>query len=160
MKKPLLIFVILVLSCGCYSHQASGQHSSARINVEPTNSISHQLYDQLEAWKGTPYKMGGLSKKGIDCSGFVHLTFRNRLGISLPRTTRALSRTGRKVSPRKLAAGDLVFFRTGLGKKHVGIYLEDGRFIHASTSKGVMESDLDSVYWSDTFWMARRVIDN
>ncbi len=115
------------------------------------------LYTQFDEWKGVRYRLGGLNKKGVDCSGFVYLTFKSKLGVRLPRTTDRQSRLGRPVDKENLKTGDLVFFKTGLSVRHVGIYLEDGKFMHASKKRGVMISKLDNVYWRSKYWKARRV---
>ncbi|MEJ2191825.1 MAG: NlpC/P60 family protein [Nitrospirota bacterium] len=115
------------------------------------------LLEQYREWKGVPYRYGGLSKAGVDCSGFIYITLRKVFGLSAPRTTRELLRYGQPVQRAQLAAGDLVFFRTRHKVRHVGIYLGDGAFIHASTSSGVMLSRLDEPYWNRAFWLARRL---
>ncbi|KAF0807334.1 NLP/P60 protein [Alcanivorax xiamenensis] len=115
------------------------------------------LSAQLREWEGTPYRLGGMTRKGVDCSGFVFLTFHDRLGVRLPRTTDQQARVGEKVAKDQLQTGDLVFFRTGRGVRHVGIYMNHGRFMHASTSRGVMISSLDNVYWRSHYWTARRI---
>lgn len=104
------------------------------------------------------YRDGGLDREGVDCSGFVQMTFRQQLGIRLPRTTSQLAALGVDVSRDELSMGDLVFFRTGDDKQHVGIYLENGLFLHASTSKGVTISRLVNSYWRSRFWRASRVL--
>ena len=101
--------------------------------------------------------MGGLSKKGVDCSGLVYLTYRENLGIEIPRSTALQSKTGKEVKRSELRAGDLVFFKTSYKVRHVGIYIEDGKFFHASTSKGVMISNLNDYYWKDKYWHSRRM---
>ena len=116
-----------------------------------------KLITQHREWHGTPYKYGGLSKRGVDCSGFVYLTYRDKFGINLPRSTEQLSKTGTMVSQQQLKAGDLVFFRTGFSKRHVGIYMNKRQFLHASTSKGVTISSMDNVYWRDKYWKAQRI---
>jgi len=102
-------------------------------------------------------KFGGMSKRGVDCSGFVYLTYRSKFGIDLPRTTDLQSSVGKKIARNNLQAGDLVFFKTGFFRKHVGIYVEDRKFMHASASRGVMVSSLDEEYWADSYWMAKRI---
>ena len=101
--------------------------------------------------------MGGLSKHGVDCSGFVYITFRSQLGFSIPRTTGSQVTIGRKVARNNLRVGDLVFFHTSLLYNHVGIYLGDSKFLHASTSKGVIISSLNEKYWRKRYWTARRI---
>jgi cell wall-associated NlpC family hydrolase len=102
------------------------------------------------------YREGGLSKNGVDCSGYVHLTYKQKLRRTIPRSTELLAKSGSEVSLRQMQPGDLVFFKTGWKTNHVGIYLNNGKFMHASSSRGVMISRLENPYWSDTFWMARR----
>ncbi len=109
---------------------------------------------------GTPYRYGGRSpREGFDCSGFVQYTF-HRVGITVPRTTRAQYNASRPVSRRQLRPGDLVFFRTG-GRRiaHVGIYLGEGRFIHAPASgKRVSTARLDDPWWRRHYSGAGRFV--
>ncbi|MCK4738418.1 MAG: C40 family peptidase, partial [Deltaproteobacteria bacterium] len=121
--------------------------------------IKKRLARQVRSWKGVPYKYGGLSKKGVDCSGFVSITFKEQLGIALPRSTKLMSRIGKKIKKKHLRSGDLVFFDTGR-YNHVGIYVSDGSFIHASSSKGVTTSRLSNSYWKKHYWKSIRVIKN
>lgn len=119
--------------------------------------ILDSLRDQAEQWRGVPYRYGGLSESGVDCSGFVYLTFQSRLGLELPRTTDELARRGERVGRGDLRPGDLVFFKTGFRDRHVGIYMGGGRFLHASTSRGVITSSLNNQYWRKHYWKARRL---
>lgn len=114
------------------------------------------LYDQYNNWRGVRYREGGLSKNGVDCSGYVHLTYKQSLNRTIPRSTELLAKSGSEVSSRQMRPGDLVFFKTGWKTNHVGIYLKNGKFMHASSSRGVMISEIHNPYWSDAFWMARR----
>jgi len=122
-------------------------------------TVIAKLNDQLSGWHGTPYRYGGMSRRGVDCSGFVSLTFRDRFELQLPRETKQQAKIGTQIDKDDLLPGDLVFFKTGSGESglHVGIYDTDNQFIHASTSRGVMRSSLDNVYWSKKFWQARRI---
>ena len=111
---------------------------------------------------GVPYRSGGLTRRGVDCSGFVMNVFREVYGKSLARSSAdMLKRNCKKVGRAKLKEGDLVFFRTGRGKRkvpnHVGIYLKNGKFIHASTSRGVIVSSLSEPYYVRTWLTGGRV---
>lgn len=147
------LFIALVLA-GCSRHAPPP-------NERLSNSITviAQLDDQLNQWYGTPYRYGGMGHGGVDCSGFVYLTFRDRFDLQLPRTTSAQTEIGTRIAKKELLPGDLVFFKTGAGENglHVGIYDTDDRFIHASTSQGVIRSSLNNVYWKKVFWQARRI---
>lgn len=115
------------------------------------------LRAQAERWRGVPYRLGGSSETGVDCSAFVQITFQSRLGVEVPRTTGELAREGKKVARDELEPGDLVFFKTGYRQRHVGIYMGGKRFLHASVSRGVMTSSLNNVYWKARYWKARRI---
>lgn len=125
---------------------------------DPIMAIS-SLSEHQQEWKGTRYRLGGTTKRGIDCSGFMQVTFRDLFGIDLPRTTTEQAREGVRVNKSEIKTGDLVFFKTGRGPngKHVGVYVKNGQFLHASTKGGVIYSDINSPYWSRTFWQARRL---
>jgi cell wall-associated NlpC family hydrolase len=111
-----------------------------------------------EKYKGVPYKFGGTSPKGFDCSGFVMYVF-DKHGVKLPRTADKQFEKGRLVAYKNLQAGDLVFFTTyEKGASHCGIYVGKDKFIHASSSKGVMVSGLSEKYWKDKYLGARRVL--
>lgn len=148
----LTLMLLLVLLSGC-----STQMKQTPPQLESHTSISEALLKQHELWRGTPYRLGGDSMQGIDCSAFTQTTYRDLFLIHLPRTTEGQAYFGETVHPTKLRPGDLVLFET-LGKKqrHVGIYVEEGVFLHASTSQGVTLSRLDNPYWQEHFWKAIR----
>jgi len=127
--------------------------------AEPEGGVQ-RLLKGAGSLLGTPYRWGGTSPDGgFDCSGLVNYVFRTALGIELPRVSRDMARDGERVDRDALSAGDLVFFsRRGSRIDHVGIYLGDGRFVHAPrTGKDVMVSELDTGYWSRKFMQARRI---
>jgi cell wall-associated NlpC family hydrolase len=111
---------------------------------------------------GTPYVFGGTSpRKGLDCSGFTQYVYKNALGISLPRTAREQSTIGQFIPQQYILPGDLVFLDLVGDRSHVGIYIGDGKFFHASTSrKRLMVADLYSPYFRPKFDSAVRVIRN
>ncbi|WP_168395085.1 bifunctional murein DD-endopeptidase/murein LD-carboxypeptidase [Erwinia amylovora] len=120
--------------------------------------IKSRLMDQYASWKGVRYRLGGTSKRGIDCSAFVQTTFREQFSLELPRSTYQQEDTGRSIQRSKLRPGDLVMFRAGSTGCHVGIYLSNDNFVHASTSSGVMISNLNDSYWKSRYREARRVL--
>ena len=172
MKYPLpLIFATfftasILSGCGSLPTHHNTPHQTAK-SYKPitfSNKRQAELYKRLDQqyrnWKGTPYRLGGLNRNGIDCSGFVHVTFRDALGMAIPRTTETLADAGTSIPKNQLNVGDLVFFKTGFSKHHVGIYLGNQQFIHASTSRGVMKSSLNNPYWSEHYWKSARLIAN
>ena len=143
----LLLFNVLI-SC---SHSVGANHPEV---------ILGSLYERHEQWRNTPYKLGGYDLNGIDCSGFVALTFADLFDVQLPRSTRQQARIDAEIPLALIKTGDLVFFK--IPKQgdiyHVGIYLNEDNFLHASTSKGVMISNLQTKYWTDNYWKTIRVL--
>ena len=110
---------------------------------------------------GTPYRYGGNSPAGgFDCSGLVNYVYRDMLDLRLPRTSRELAAyQGPRIPEDRLAAADLVFFGSGGGVSHVGIYVGEGRFVHAPSTGGTVRLDrLDGPYWRDHYSGAKRVL--
>lgn len=130
----------------------------SRQQNSPPLVIRRALMEQHDSWSGTPYRLGGTTQSGVDCSALVQNVYRDTFDISLPRTTRGLVNKGHAIKRRNLRAGDLVFFRPP-GSRHVGIYVGDGHFLHASTSRGVIISELDNTYWQRYYWQSRRTLE-
>lgn len=125
----------------------------------PGNFEQQKMMDEILKWMGTPYEMGGDSRSGIDCSAFSKEIFRTSAGLSLPRTTEEQVKIGTPVAQQELKFGDLIFFNTtGQNPSHVGIYIGDDMFAHASVSFGVTLSSLYSSYYKKRYTEARRVI--
>ena len=107
---------------------------------------------------GTPYKFGGTTPKAFDCSGYLQYVFKEH-GMAVPRTADEQFKLGKSARTSELEAGDLVFFETyEAGASHCGIYLGDGKFIHASTSKGVRIDELAGDYWKTHFYGAKHIV--
>ncbi len=163
MIKVLPLLLISTLFLGFHTLPAveveskQGNTSEKRILHSNTSKIKKVLYSQFQDWESVQYELGGQSKNGVDCSGFVYVTYQKKFGLTLPRTTKLQSTIGRVVDQWHLEAGDLVFFKTGPMKRHVGMYLDNRQFLHVSASKGVMISSLDNPYWSEKYWKSNRV---
>jgi len=125
----------------------------------------YKVIETAKSFRGSPHRLGGTTKQGVDCSGLIVCSF-EAAGIHLPRTVKAQSKIGKRISVRRLRAGDLLFFATNRSRRkrinHAGIVTKlNGRkgvtFIHASISKGVIESELFSPYYQKAYRRARRV---
>ena len=158
-KIIILILIVLGLS-GCATatkdlvHIEKNDDSALLLNKAVTKNILLAQYDE---WKGTRYKYGGSSKDGIDCSGFIHQTFLSKFGIKLPRESIIQGKVGYDIPVSLLQPGDLVFFKIGINITHVGIYIDNGEFIHVSKSMGVTKSSLNDSYWHKRYWKTRRI---
>jgi len=132
---------------------------SAKFGYTLNGTENPALLREVAGWLGTPHRFGGVTRQGVDCSGFVMEVFRVVYQVSLPRTSADMARVGQKISRHQLREGDLVFFNTAGGRKvtHVGIYLSNNRFAHASSSLGVIISNLDERFYQRTFSHAGRV---
>jgi peptidoglycan DL-endopeptidase LytE len=110
-----------------------------------------QLISYAKKQMGIPYRWGGMTRSGFDCSGFIYYVYQNSQGITMPRTAAELySRVGLKTSTPSV--GDLVFFSTyKRGASHVGIYIGGNQFIHASSSKGISIASLSNTYWKPKY---------
>jgi hypothetical protein len=117
------------------------------------------LVSLIDEWMGTRYRLGGTSKSGIDCSAFMQVLFAGIYGISLPRTAREQYNISQRISRTDLKEGDLIFFNTTGGVSHVGMYLQNNKFVHASSS-GVTISDIFDEYWVRRFVGVGRVQDS
>ncbi|RTE67785.1 glycoside hydrolase [Amphritea opalescens] len=120
-------------------------------------AVRQRLLQHYQTWQGVPYRLGGTTKQGVDCSSFTQQAFQQQFGVQLPRTTADQAAEGMRVAGRSLQPGDLLFYRPGAKGRHVGIYVGRGEFLHASTSRGVMISRVDNPYWRQYFWQARRL---
>ena len=145
--RCILVAVVATLTAACSTHPPASK---------PGNHVGERAaaiaLDQL----GAPYRYGGSNPRGFDCSGLVQYSYA-RAGISLPRTTTALWNHADPVDSRRLRAGDLLFFNISGKMSHVGLYLGDGRFVHApSSGKVVRVESLNSDYYSRAFLRAGR----
>lgn len=173
MKKIALLLLLLISLSSCRSSKRAVTTKSKTAKIDsrskkydpiPYNPQAEKIVDYALKFDGVKYKYGGTTKKGMDCSGLIVTSFESE-NIPLPRTTGDLSTTGDWVDLKQVEKGDLLFFATQKNSRHVnhvGIVTEarDGfvEFIHASTSSGVMVSNMAEKYWYFAFVQARRVI--
>lgn len=130
------------------------------MNTEVESLPNKILLENVDEWYGVRYRTGGNTKSGVDCSGFTVAVYAAVYGIALPRVSKEQYRTSRKISTTELQEGDLVFFNTnGSGVSHVGIYLGNNKFMHASVSRGVMVSGLFEPYYLKRYYGAGRIDD-
>ena len=123
--------------------------------VEKLTNVS--LYKTIDDWFGTRYRYGGTTRRGIDCSAFMQVICQFVFGWMLPRTAHEQYAIMEKVDRDDIQEGDFVFFHTRRGVSHVGMCLQNNKFVHASTSKGVMISDLDDNYWDSRILCFKRM---
>lgn len=129
------------------------------MDVEVEKLANRKLFEYINQWWGVPYRIGGNTMTGIDCSGFVKGLTESAYGLELPRTSRQQADFCREISKEELQEGDLVFFNTSGGISHVGLYLSNNKFVHASTSMGVVISDLNEPYWAKRYVKSGRILE-
>lgn len=157
-----LSMTVLFAFGGCASQQnlyASDENRwqpSAKPATGFESAAAQQLWQVFERYEGTAYRYGGMSSSGFDCSGFIVTAFSEAMGRRLPRTTTQMLAEGKRVPLDDLRTGDVVFFNIKGKDQHAGIYMGGDRFIHSSTSSGVMHSSLNGYYWRDRVSQARR----
>ncbi len=152
------VLSIIIMAYGLIGCASSPSSPNRLPETYATENIEQMLRSEANRWKGTPHRMGGTSRKGTDCSGLVMQIYKHLFNIQLPRMTNDQVRLGRSIQRSQIRAGDLVFFRPPYKKNHVGIYLGEGDFVHASTSKGVIISNMNDRFWRNAYWTARRIL--
>lgn len=178
MKRINLTRILTFLCCciftialtGCHSSKKAGKDSGSKkteaahvsSKLKKSKGMDGKIVEEALSWRGTPYKYAGTSKKdGTDCSGMVWTIFQDVANVKLPRNSRKQAEFCQKINGKSVKAGDLVFFATGKDPKiisHVGIMIDNERFVHASTKKGVIISDMTTPYYQRTFIMYGRAL--
>lgn len=172
----ILLTIITLFSCGSSKNKRvvtkkSQTTKTVRKTNKPTKNtsvavpkIAQSIINNAKKYKGTRYKYGGTTKKGIDCSGLIYNAFKAE-NHTIPRVTNAMAKTGDWIDLKKIQAGDLLFFATKKNSRnvnHVGLVTaingDDVEFIHSTTSKGVITSKLKEKYWYFAFVQARRLL--
>lgn len=147
--KVIILLVIALFMLQCAALKTAG--TIDRLNED-------KLMKSTRKYLGTPYVWGGTTPAGLDCSGFTSLVYKEQ-GIMLPRTSKEQYNIGKSISINNVRPGDLLFFNTfGSGVSHVGIYIDDHRMVHASSSDGVKYTHFNTDYWQKKFIGAKRVV--
>ena len=169
MKQSFSYIIVLLglMSCLSSCHTSAPRldykalaQASVRLGMDIELTDNHKLYVNAAEWIGTPYRVGGDSRHGTDCSGLVSQLYKKTYRMCLSRSTDGQLKESNKIARRNLREGDLVFFTSRSSRKkvaHVGIYLKDGKFIHASTSQGVIVSSLKEKYYTQHWLCGGRV---
>jgi cell wall-associated NlpC family hydrolase len=159
LKKILVVIVVFSLMMS----SCSSSKRVVKINKKPITKVDRIIANALE-FKGARYRFGGTTRSGIDCSGVIYVAFGDE-GVSLPRVSRDMAKKGRKIALSKVKKGDLLFFRTANRRKsinHVGLVVShrkgEIRFVHATSSKGVIVSLLSEKYWKKAFVKATKIL--
>ena len=131
---------------------------ATKLGVSESDIKNETLYKFINEWQGVPYKYAGKDKSGIDCSGLTSTLYLKVYKKTISSNTKALVGEVKKINESDLKEGDLVFFNTnGKSISHVGVYLQNKKFVHASTKKGVMVSDMNEPYFKKTYVSSGRV---
>nr|WP_315292786.1 NlpC/P60 family protein [Serratia proteamaculans] len=141
-----------------YSVQLELTIDSETKKPEKYRYIDAKISEHYAKWKGTRYKFGGASLSGIDCSAFIQIFFKEKFSKHLPRTTIEQRKLGVPVVKNNLTLGDLIFFTMSKDERHVGVYIGNGQFMHASSSQGVTISRLNTPYWQQRYHQSRRIV--
>lgn len=174
LSEPIMTFIkktlLTIVPCVMFSAMPATAMANDKVDSllekittiqNQTSSTAEGLLIKAKSLIGTPYRFGGTTPSGFDCSGFMQYVFKNA-GVTLPRTSRDMATVGSKVSRDDLQVGDMVFFaHSGSRISHVGMYVGEGKFIHSpSTGKTVEITSMNSKYWGGRFVTARRVLES
>lgn len=131
---------------------------AALLGVNPADIKNVKLYKFIDDWYGVPYKYGGKSKTGIDCSGFVSQLCAHVYGKTISGSSASIYKASDKVNKKNLNEGDLVFFKISSDQvSHIGVYLQNKRFVHASSKRGVVINSLDEAYYTKYYFSGGRI---
>jgi lipoprotein Spr len=159
LKSISIIFLLFVFGCAAPhpaaydSHKTTEEKYAQLLRVDREDISNEKLYSFIDDWYGTPYQYAGKTKKGVDCSGLTCILFKEVYGKELSGSSASIYNQCEKISKDKLREGDLVFFKIDSKEiSHIGIYLQNNKFVHATTKAGVMIDDLDEEYYKKYFF--------
>lgn len=158
--RYIIVAAVLILMTGCAGKTVkTGSQGLQNLPSGPLSDgqIRMSLLKEFKLWEGTPHVMGGNTRRGVDCSGFVYQVFKRVLNINTPRSTKLLMTAGEKIKRSGLQPGDIVLFKPPSYPRHIGIYVGGNKFIHTSKSRGVTIGDLNNSYWKKCYFSSRRL---
>jgi len=158
MILKIFIVTLLLFVTACSTRGVNTYKRTIAPAYKSDNTTTALLYKEYEKYSNTRYKYGGQSTDGIDCSALVQAIYKNSFHKQIPRTTKDQARTGYRVDKNSARPGDIILFKTGYNVRHAGIVIEKGKFLHASTKKGVIITDIEKPYYKQRYWQIRRVL--
>jgi len=161
MFKTLTYLLILTIFSGCISDKTNAitYHKIKKPSTHKSQNYKTKLlYKEYKKWANTPYRYGGTNFKGVDCSALVQHIYKDAFKTKIPRTTKYQIKTGQKVDKKLQKIGDIIFFKTSHKDRHCGIIIEDGKFLHSSSSHGVIISSINNPYWRTKYLQTRRIL--
>lgn len=180
MRKSLIFALLICLSIAvnAQTSKSTSSNPSSKADVSDPDNLASQFFSQIMGvaisatsntkmysfiydWLGTPYRLGGDTKKGIDCSGFAYELYNKSFNTIIGSNSRNIFSMVNPISKADLKEGDLVFFKIhSKSISHVGVYIGDNKFAHASSSRGVMISNLEEAYWQRYFYKGGRILES
>lgn len=178
MKKSLVLLLLISFVYTAKAQNSTSATTPTKTEVSDPDNLASQFFSQVMGvaisatsntkmyqfiydWLGTPYRLGGDSKKGIDCSGFAYKLYDKTFNTIIGSNARNIFSRVSPVNKSDLREGDLVFFKIhSKSISHVGVYIGDNKFAHASSSRGVMISNLDEPYWQKYFYKGGRILES
>lgn len=176
MGKKVVLFLLIIISLVSAQAQTNTKEQKPATQVEDPDNLAKEYFSQIMGvalsatsnlklyefvydWIGTPYRLGGGTKKGIDCSGFAFELYNKVFSTLIGSNSRNIFSMVNPINKEELKEGDLVFFKIGSRSiTHMGVYMGNNKFAHASSSKGVMISDLDEAYWRRYYYKGGRLL--
>lgn len=176
MGKKVIVALLLMISFVSVQAQTATKDQKISEKIEDPDNLATEYFSQIMGvalsatsnlklyqfvydWIGTPYRLGGVTKKGIDCSGFAFELYNKVFSTLIGNNSRNIFSMVNPIRKDELKEGDLVFFKIGSRSiTHMGVYMGNNKFAHASSSKGVMISDLDEAYWSRYYYKGGRLL--
>ena len=171
---PMLLVMVALMLGSCHTKKTTTTYKPGTsrpvkipdewrtLDISLSASDNKKLYREIKGWLGTPYQYAGNTKRGVDCSGFVHQIYKAVYKKTIERNSaKIFEKNCKLIDVDDLREGDLVFYCTSRNTKkinHVGIYLKDNKFAHASSSSGVKISDITEDYFINHFYAAGRVV--